>query len=437
MKIAFVDVKPKLAGWSFGWLKRLSLIGQLYLGTILRERGHKVDILKESLIEIKLSDFEDYDFICFSAMSSQVPRVKKWTNLIKTYYPDKKIILGGIHATFRPQDFPEADHIVLGEGESVIADLIEGKIKKRIIKSSPIENLNTLPFPDYSLFKGVKNIKIYPASSSRGCPFHCNFCSVTEMFGKKYRFREVDNVIKELELMKKPKRVIFYDDNFCSNKQRTKDLLKKMIDKGLTPSWWGEARLDIAKDEKLLKLISESNNLEMAIGFESTNPKVLEHFNKGQKYEDIIYCIKKMKDFGIKIKGFFIGGSDYDQKGVFTEIEKFIDKYELDTATLACLTPYPGSSMFKEFEKDKRIFVKDWGIFDAQHVVFKPKNMTAYELQLDQVENLKKYYKKRFWSNVQFALNDPFGIYNNYKEFKKWHKQTDDYLDFLKKLEAK
>lgn len=436
MKISFIEPKPKFAGWSFGWVKALPFLGQVYLATILRNRGHDVEILKEILRDIDFSKMQDTDIFCFSAMTSQAVNARRLMKEVKHFFPNKKVIVGGVHASFRPQDFPEADHIIIGEGENVISDLVEGRIKERIIRGRPVENLDKLPFPDHSLMKGLEKTKIKAMSSSRGCPFDCNFCTVTQMFGRKWRFRSPDSVIRELQLSKNAKKVIFYDDNFYSDKERAKEILRKMIDTGTTPPWWAEGRVDIAKDDELLKLISESNNIEIAVGFESLNTEVLNAMKKGQKFEDVIKCVKKLRDFGIKIKGFFIAGNDEDDKDAFEQINEFVDKHELRTAGFSIITPFPGTSLYEDFEKNSRILTKDWGSYDAQHVVFKPKKMTAAELQEKQYEALKKHY----WTNLRWMkywFENFSDTINMYKEMKRGAEANRQHLEFLRKVDVR
>jgi len=435
MKITFIEPKPRFAGWSFGWVKSLPFIGQVYLATILRNKGYEVEILKEILKDIDISKMQDTDVFCFSAMTSQAPNAQKLMKEIRHFFPNKKIIAGGVHASFRPQDYPEADHVIIGEGESIICDLVEGRIKERVVKGKVIENLDALPFPDHTLIKGLENTKIKAMSTSRGCPFDCNFCSATQMFGRKYRFRTPDNVIKELQSSKNAKKIIFYDDNFFANKERTKEILRKMKDIEM-PLWWAEGRVDIANDDELLKLISESNNIEIAVGFESLNTNVLNSMKKGQKFEDIVKCVKKLQDFGIKIKGFFIAGNDEDDVDAFDKIHDFVEKYELRTAGFSIITPFPGTVLFDNFERDKRILTRKWGAYDAQHVVFKPKKMSAYDLQVKQFEALKKHY----WTHlrwVRYWFENFSDTVNMYKEIKKGTEVNREHLEFLRKADVR
>jgi radical SAM superfamily enzyme YgiQ (UPF0313 family) len=439
MKVTFIEPKPKFPGWSnFGWFKRVPLLGPLYLATILKRNGFEAEILKESIQKVNISKLEGSEVICFSAMSSQVPRAQQLLRTIKKTYPDKKVIVGGVHASFRPQDFSEADHIIQGEGENIIIDLVEGNIKEKIVRGTPVEDLDSLPFPDTSVIKNVKtrSRRYTPVSTSRGCPFDCNFCSATQMFGKKYRFRSPESVIRELQSAKNIDRIFFYDDNFCSNKERTKEILRKMIQAGITNKWWGEARVEIARDDELLKLMAEANNSTLAVGFESVNPKVLEYVNKGQKFEDIVKCVKKLKDFGIRIQGFFMSGTDYDDKNSYSKILRFIDKYEIDDATFGVITPYPGTEFYYDLYNNNRILTQNWGAYDSIHAVFKPKKMSAYDLQVGQLEAMVRFFnEKKVW--FKFWLQNFLETFSMIRELRRAFKINEKYLEFLKKVDPR
>lgn len=437
MKITFIEPKSQFAGWSnFGSFRKMPLLGPVYLATILKNKGHEVEILKETIAPINLDKLDDSDVICFSALSSQAVRARTMINNIKKLFPNKKIIVGGIHASLQPEFFNEADHIIIGEGEEIINDLIDKKINQKIIPGKPVEDLDSLPFPDFSLIKGIKNqLPYYPISTSRGCPFNCKFCSATKLFGNKYRFRSPKSVLEEIN-SRKEKLIAFYDDNFFSNKARSKEILKKMSDDN-TKKWWAEGRTDIARDDELLMQISESNNIEIAVGFESINQKVLDSLSKGQSYEDIINCINKFKENNIKCTGFFLSGTDYDDKNSFNEIDDFIDKHELNGATFSIITPFIGTEVYNEMENNNRIITKDWSAYDTQHVVFKPKNISAYDLQIKQIDMQVKYYIKKDFAWLKFWKDNFSYTFSLAKELLHAKKVNEEYLEFLKKADKR
>jgi Fe-S oxidoreductase len=131
--------------------------------------------------------------------------------------------MGGPHVSFLADEaLSHADFIIRGEGEKALLKLIEN-IERESNDFSSI--------PDFTLVEGYNfnKLKIYPISTSRGCPYNCTFCAVVPIFGRKYRFRNEDLVIEEIKNLKKVEHIFFYDDNFAADKERAKILLEKMI----------------------------------------------------------------------------------------------------------------------------------------------------------------------------------------------------------------
>ncbi len=194
-----------------------------------------------------------------------------------------------------------------------------------------IRNLDTNPFPDFSLSKYIGR-KIggritIPVQTSRGCPFHCSFCSVTGMFGKTYRFRSTENVIAELRRYDdKNNSIFFYDDNFTANRKRAKQLLQRMIDEKFKFIWSTQVRVDIAKDLELIKLMKKAGCHTVYIGMESVNPKSLESMKKQQTVEEMTQAMHILRQQRIRVHGMFIYGFDEDDWQTVKETVKFAIK---------------------------------------------------------------------------------------------------------------
>lgn len=426
MDIAFVEPRANFEGFSFGFHEKLPLIGPLYLATFLKNLGYKVSYFKESLKNFNIEKIKA-DFLCITAMTSTAKRAYEICRIFKKNNPDSKVVLGGVHPTFMQNEaLKYADYVVLGEAEDIIKDIVEGKYKKGIIYGSKTENLDELPFPDLNLISS--NIKVAPVSTSRGCPYNCTFCSVTEMFGRKFRFRSPESIIEELKGIKS-KEIFFYDDNFCADKERAKTILKLMIENKINKSWWSQTRVDVAKDEELLKLMSETNCNKLVIGLESVNPKTLELYNKHQELRDIENCIKKLHDYNIKIYGMFVLGSDFDTEKTIDETFDFCRKLDIDIPQFSALTPLPGTKIFNQFEKENRLLTKDWDFYDFVHVVYKPKLMTAYNFQKKLFDALE-----RAWfpiRGLKFMLQNFSSSFSILKRCSNWMRQKKEYLNQL------
>jgi radical SAM superfamily enzyme YgiQ (UPF0313 family) len=255
-------------------------------------------------------------------------------------------------------------------------------------------DLDVLPPPDLTLIRGHEKIKTTPIMTSWGCPFDCNFCSVTAMFGRKYRFRSPESIIGEIR-QSKPQKIFFYDDNMAASKSRLKTLLRMMIAEGLAVPWSAQVRTDVVRDRELLGLMRDSGCERVYLGLESVNQATLDGFHKSQTVDDITQAIKTLHEYGIASHGMFVLGADEDTKDTVRDTVRFALKHHIDTVMLNILTPLPGTAMFEKLEQEGRIFDKRWHLYDALHVVFTPKQMTPYELQREVLRGYARFYSRR------------------------------------------
>lgn len=385
MKIVFIE--PRASTANVYSKLHMPLLGPIYLGTILKNKGHEVNIYNED-IEVPDYDRLKADIVGISILTSTAKRGYE----IARKFPREKVIIGGIHASLLPDEAVRfARQVVIGEAEGVISDIIEEKIRDQIVYGKPVENLDALPYPDFSLIKGFKAVPLLmPVSTSRGCPFDCSFCSVTKIFGRKYRFRSAGNVLKEL-VSRNTKSFFFCDDNFTANPKRTEVLLDLML-KNKINDWSCQVRCDVVKNKGLLNLMAKAGCKVVCVGFESINHKTLEAYQKKQTIEDIIAAIKSFHKKRIKVHGMFVLGSDNDNKMTVWDTFKFAVKQKIDTIQMMILTPFPGTKVHADLETENRIFTRDWNLYDGQHIVFKPKLLSARELQLNIINAYLKFY---------------------------------------------
>lgn len=392
MKIALIE--PAASEANVYSKIHMPLLGPVYLGTILKNRGHQVEIFNENIYRPDYSRLE-VDIVGISILTSTAGRGYE----IARKFPKEKVIIGGVHASLLSQEaLGFARQVVAGEAEDLIVDIVEGRRRESIVQGELVSDLDSLPFPDFSLIKGYKFPSIVmPVSTSRGCPFDCSFCSVTKLFGRTYRFRSAERVMDELAT-RQTKSFFFCDDNFTANPMRTSRLLEMMIEKNIR-SWTCQVRCDAAKNEGLLSLMAKARCSVVCVGFESINVKTLEAYRKKQTLSDIINAIRAFHKNRIKIHGMFVLGSDEDNQNTVWETLRFALKQKIDTIQMMVLTPLPGTKTFEELAKQKRIFCKDWSLYDGQHVVFTPKLISARQLQ----ESVSKAYI-RFYSLSQVFL---------------------------------
>ena len=392
-------------------------LGAVLLSTILKNRGYEVKAFIEDVAEPDWSFIESSDLVCISTITSTA---------IKAYQIGKRlkamgitVIMGGAHPTFLPDEsLKYADFVIRGEGEHSLVKLLE-----HLKKGTPaltgikglsyrdrdgrnvhnpsgefIEDLDSLPEPDFSLVHKWDLSNTYPVSTSRGCPFDCKFCSVIRMFGRSYRFKSVEATLKELQYVASVSKATKFivDDNFTADKKRAKEILRGMIAEGIKTRWSAQVRTDVARDPELLRLMADSGCHTLYIGFESINPRTLEAYNKKQGLEDIISCIRTVKDHGIHIHGMFVLGADTDDVETIHGTADFATGHGIDTVQFLILTPLPGTPLFHDMTVRGRLLHTDWSKYDVQHVVFKPQLMSPATLQIETFRAMARFYSWRY-----------------------------------------
>jgi radical SAM superfamily enzyme YgiQ (UPF0313 family) len=300
-----------------------------------------------------------------------------------------------------------------------------------------IQDLDNFPMPDFSLVYGWNPNTPYPISSSRGCPYGCNFCSVINLFGRQYRFKSVETVLKELKYATSMTRAtkFFVDDNFAANIERAKAILRGMIERGIKTSWSAQVRTEVAKDPELLRLMADSGCFALFIGFESINPRTLDAYNKKQKIADIVSCIRAVKNHGIHIHGMFVLGADTDDVDTIRDTASFATDLGLDSVQFMMLTPLPGTPLFLDMVESGRLLHKDWSKYDTHHAVFNPARMTPSVLQIETFKAMGRFYT---WKHIlRYLLRLEFqyvaiGMFGK-KAVHQFLKSSASYLEYISK----
>ena len=330
-----------------------------------------------------------------------------------------KTILGGIHPSMCPDEALQyCDSIVIGEAEdnwgTLLKDVEDGNLK-RIYKIDTFADLKIHSVADRSSLSAHMYLSDI-LQTAKGCPFHCEFCSVHAFDGQTIRTKTVEQVLKEIEYInstsssyKKKKAIFFADDNIIANKQFAMELFTT-----LTPykiNWMCQASINISEEDDILRAMRKSGCGAIFIGFESLSKDNLGgmHKNINSRY-NYLEAVKKIQSHGILVHGSFILGYDFDWKASFDEVIEFIQKANLLMPLINILTPFPGTKLFSRFEAEGRILHKDWSKYDSKHVVFTPRNMSIDELQegykrvvtsiysFDSIyKRLKKYWGMDFW----------------------------------------
>ncbi len=332
-----------------------------------------------------------------------------------------KVVMGGMHISKLPDEaLQHCDSVVIGEAEGLWAGLLEdykkGELKQIYKHENGYPSLANMPLANWDLYKDKRYLPVHSIETTRGCPHNCEFCSVTNSFGGKFRNRPVDEVEKEIQGLKPfegkfilKNTVFFADDNIISSRSHAKELLTRMIPYNI--KWVGQASVNIAKDDEILDLCRKSGCMGILIGFESLSSESLAHmgkqFNRPQDYIDII---KKVHDYGIGINGSFVLGFDHDDESIFDRTLEFILKAKLDVCYFSILTPYPGTRLYTQMMKEGRIIDHDWSNYNTNNVVFKPKLMKPERL----IQGFHKVLKGSFSYSAIFKRLWGNGTYKNF-----------------------
>jgi len=347
-----------------------------------------------------------YDIVCIGAMTQQI--VNAYQIIDKFKSQNVLTIIGGIHATVLPEEAAQhADVVMVGEGERTwpqfISDYENGNIK-RIYRDDSEKRFqfeeNVLP--RYDLLKGY-NYPIITLQTTRGCPHDCSFCCASKVFGSGYRRKRNEDILQELETIKKmfpDALILFADDNFLVHRKECKTLLNEMTE--LDIRWLAQTDVSISQDDELLELMVLSGCQWVVIGFESVHfDSLFQLDNKNWKLKQLPgyeQAIEKIQSFGIGVYGTFIVGLDEDDINVFEETESFIKQNKLYGVNVTVPTPLPGTRLRDKLKEDDRILVEDWCYYTFWDVTIQPRKMSVSELE----DGLLRIYKNIFDNSMVY-----------------------------------
>jgi len=341
--------------------------------------AHQVQIIDETIDDIDFNATPD--LVGITAMTATSPRAYNIADQFRAR--GIPVVIGGMHASALPREALEhADAVVVGEAENtwpqLLADFDKGSLKP-LYQADTRPVLKNLPLPRRELINSKRYLLPHTVQTTRGCPFGCNFCTVTQFFGHSYRFRPVEEVVEEVQQIP-GKLVIFVDDNIVAHRSYARELFRALSPLG--KKWISQGSLTMAKDEELLQLAAESGCLGMFIGFESLSPENLKNAGKRHNHaESFLEDIERIHKNKISIEGAFVFGFDGDDEGVFERTVDFARQARLEAAQFGVLTPFPGTPLREELEQAQRITDNAWEKYTINNVVFRPSRMSPGILQ--------------------------------------------------------
>lgn len=337
-------------------------LGLLTVASILPAKWSKrlVDLNAGNLTQ---KDMEWADCAFISAMALQRESFRQIITLCKK--AGVKTVVGGPYFNNEHSQFIEVDHIILNEAELTLPPFLvdfENNCAKRIYETSEFANIRETPAPMWELI----DLKKYASMSiqfSRGCPFYCDFCNVTQLYGHQQRHKSSAQILSELDKLYNlgwRGQVFFVDDNFIGNKRYliTK-LLPALVEwqKNHNAFRFGtEASLNLSDDELLMNLMVKAGFEEVFIGIETPSDEGLLECNKRQNIKrNLLDSVKRIQRAGLQVQGGFIVGFDTDKLSIFQRQIDFIQKSGIVTAMVGLLQAPQGTKLYNRLEKEGRL----------------------------------------------------------------------------------
>lgn len=378
-----------------------------YLGAVLEENKHTVNIIDLNIQKKRVLDFKnedlgslDCDLVGITNTTASYIESLKLASIINAEYPNMIIVMGGCHVTFTAEqtlkECSSIDIIVRGEAEQTIVQIVDSIQNKtplhevpgityrenNLIKTNPdapiIKDLDSLPFPARHLLQ----TDLYSQQAivaSRGCPQKCIFCSAGAMSKGKYRIRSPQNIISELQLLEGLQEIIFYDNTFSGHPNKAMDICKALINAELNISWAAELRADSVSEE-LLALLSKAGCTAVQFGAESGNEKVLRDIKKHVTVEQVRKAVYLALSHGLEVACSFIIGNPSDTQETIQQTTEFM----LELKKAGChvypgiVTPYPGTELY-ELRDKYGITIHDynWAYYHPSRICFSTRYLTS------------------------------------------------------------
>ncbi len=338
-------------------------LGLLTVAAMLPE-SWEIKLVDENVELLKDKQLEWAECVFISAMAIQRRSVKRV--VARCRQVGVKVVAGGPLFTACHEEFGGIDHFVLGEAEITLPrflrDLEAGRAEP-VYTAVGFPSLAETPPPMWKLLK-LRRYASMSLQYSRGCPFHCEFCDITTLFGHKVRTKSAGQILSELQSLHASGwrgNVFIVDDNFIGNKVKLKkEVLPAII------AWMSqhkrpfifstEASIDLSDDEELMAMMVQAGFEAVFVGLETPNEESLAECNKLQNQNrDLAGCVKKIQNFGLEVNGGFIVGFDHDSPSVFDKQIELIQKSRIVTAMVGILNAPRGSRLYQRITREGRL----------------------------------------------------------------------------------
>jgi radical SAM superfamily enzyme YgiQ (UPF0313 family) len=307
------------------------------------------------------------------------------------------VVLGGPHVTLIPEDAqPHADAVVVGYAEDswpqLLRDFAAGRLQPRYTQA-PDLSLAGRPLPRRDLLRRGSYLTTHVFEATRACVHSCDFCVVPFAWGRKPLQKPVEEIVADIR-QHWARRIIFVDLNLIADKDYAARLFTALIP--LRVSWFGLSTTLLGRDPALLALAARSGCSGLLMGFESIVPESLKQSRKGfndpGQYRELV---EQLHRHGITLMACFTFGMDHDTPDIFLKTARFAVDAAIDLPRFAIVTPFPNTGLYHRLESEGRILTRNWELYDAQHVVFAPRQLTPAQLYAGHEQAWKHAYSMR------------------------------------------
>ncbi|MBC7235440.1 MAG: DUF4070 domain-containing protein [Chloroflexi bacterium] len=355
-------------------------LGLLTVAALLPEEW-ELRLVDMNVTPLRQHDIEWADYVFISAMIVQRESARQVIH--HCHQAGVKIVAGGPLFMGEHADFPEVDHFVLGEAEATLAPFLDDLARgtpKRLYETSEFPDLTKSPLPRWDLID-FRHYSSMCVQFSRGCPFDCEFCNITAMFGRRPRVKTTEQILAELDSLYQlgwRGGVFFVDDNFIGNRRILKqEVLPALIEWRKGKQGMGfqtEVSINLADDPELTKLMVDAGFDTVFVGIETPDEASLAECNKFQNEgRDLIACVKTLQRAGLEVQGGFIVGFDSDTPSIFQRQIEFIQQSGIVTAMVGLLQAPYGTRLYERMKKEGRLLGRLSGNNTDDTMNFKPK----------------------------------------------------------------
>jgi radical SAM superfamily enzyme YgiQ (UPF0313 family) len=411
MKIALISPKGPLyrhRGGIFGKSLRYQPLTLTTLAALIPAELHaQVEVHDEGIEDVPASP--DADLIGITVITGTAPRAYELADRYLAL--GKTVVLGGPHVTLVPEEAAQhASCVVVGYAEdtwpALLRDYARGRLAREY-RQAPDFSLDRpdMPFARRELFDKRHFLTQAVFEATRSCRHDCEFCVAPTAWGRKQFQKPVSWVVEDIRRVGQ-KRILFVDLNLISDKAYATELFEALVP--LKVRWFGLSTVLVAHDPSLLQLMARSGCSGLLLGLETLSGGSLgdarKKFNNSVDYAQLVAVLH---DLGIAVQGCFVFGLDHDALDVFDRTVQFAVDIGIDLPRFAVLTPFPATPLYRRLAQEGRILTRDWQLYDGQHVVFRPKQMSPQQLAAGHEAAWKRVYgysaiARRLWRARSF-----------------------------------